>query len=278
MSRMQRAAKALLGRVSGYASPRAAGRGLTVRDDDVFLVSYPRSGNTWMRFLIHNLLHAEEPASFTGIDRGIPGIYRHTDRALRHLPGPRILKSHERFDPRYKKVIYIARDPRDVLISYYHYHLKLGRINETYSLDEYASHFVAGELDSFGSWGENAGSWLEARRGSEGFLLLRYEDLLKHPERELDKVASLLQANVPDEQLARAVSLSSAEHMRVLEKEGSWKAMKNTRIDKAFVRSAREGVWKHELPAASVAKVEAAWGGLMRELGYLLPARGKAAG
>ena len=278
MRRRRSAAKALLGRVSGYEVARAAGRGLTVRDDDVFLVSYPRSGNTWMRFLIHNLLHAEEPASFTNIDRGIPGIYRHTDRALRRLPGLRILKSHERFDPRYKKVIYIARDPRDVLISYYHYHLKLGRINENYSLDEYAPQFVAGELDSFGSWGENAGSWLEARRGSEGFLLLRYEDLLKHPEHELDKVASLLQANVPDEQLARAVSLSSAERMRVLEKEGSWKAMKNTRIDKAFVRSAREGVWKHELPTASAAKVEAAWGGLMRELGYLLSERGRAAG
>ena len=270
MTRMRSAAKALFGRVSGYASPRAAGRGLTVRDDDVFLVSYPRSGNTWMRFLIYNLLHArEEPASFTNIDCVIPGIYRHTDRALRRLPGPRILKSHERFDPRYKKVIYIARDPRDVLISYYHYHLKLDRIGENYSLNEYTSQFVAGELDSFGSWGENAGSWLEARQGSEGFLHLRYEDLLKHPEHELYKVASLLQANVPDEQLVRAVSLSSAKRMRVLEKEGSWKAMKNTRSDRAFVRSAREGVWKHELPAASVAKVETAWGGLMRKLGYL---------
>jgi hypothetical protein len=40
-----------------------AGRNLTVFPDDTFIVSYPRSGNTWTRFWIANLLHPEEPVT-----------------------------------------------------------------------------------------------------------------------------------------------------------------------------------------------------------------------
>ena len=52
-----------------------AGRRLTVFRDDVFLVSYPRSGNTWTRFLIGNLLDQEDPVTFANIESRIPEIY-----------------------------------------------------------------------------------------------------------------------------------------------------------------------------------------------------------
>src|SRR5207253_5494584 len=100
-----------------------AGRALTIYPDDVFLVSYPRSGNTWTRFLIGNLLSINEPVNFANIESKIPEIYNNPNRKLRRLPRPRIIKSHEVFDPRYKKVIYIVRDPRDVAVSYYHWKL-----------------------------------------------------------------------------------------------------------------------------------------------------------
>ena len=45
---------------------------------------------------------------------------------------------------------------------------------------------------------------------------------------------------------------------------------KETRQDKPFVRSAKAGGWKDELSEASIAEIESAWGGLMRELGYEL--------
>src|SRR5947199_5455833 len=83
-----------------------AGRRLTVFPDDVFIVSYPKSGNTWARFLIGNLFHDDEPVTFANVEERVPSIYVHPDRALRRLP--RILKSHECFDPRYRRVIYIV--------------------------------------------------------------------------------------------------------------------------------------------------------------------------
>ena len=47
---------------------------------------------------------------------------------MRALPRPRVLKSHESFQPHYPSVIYIVRDPRDVAVSYYHHAMKWGNV------------------------------------------------------------------------------------------------------------------------------------------------------
>lgn len=82
-----------------------AGRGLTVFPNDIFLVSYFRSGSTWSRFLFGNLIH-KQAVTFTNMKRLVPIIYELPDRKLRGLP--RILKSHECFDPRYPRVIHCS--------------------------------------------------------------------------------------------------------------------------------------------------------------------------
>ncbi len=91
-------------------------RDITVYPDDVFLTSYPRSGNTWMRFLVGNLVHEKEAVTFLNLERLLPDMYIHSDRDMRSMPHPRVIKSHECFDPRYKRVVYIVRDPRDVAV------------------------------------------------------------------------------------------------------------------------------------------------------------------
>src|SRR5208337_5516979 len=93
-----------------------AGRTLAVRPDDTFLVSYPRSGNTWTRFLIANLLHPQEHVTFANIERQVPDAEAQSSRYMRGVPSPRIIKSHSYFHPRYPRVIYIVRDPRDVAL------------------------------------------------------------------------------------------------------------------------------------------------------------------
>src|SRR6476646_4264045 len=101
-----------------------ADRNVAVYADDTFVVSYPRSGNTWTRFLIANLLHPDLNVSFTNIEKLIPDTSSQSNRALKRTPRPRIIKTHEYFDHRYPKVIYIVRDPRDVVLSYYDFQRK----------------------------------------------------------------------------------------------------------------------------------------------------------
>jgi hypothetical protein len=250
-----------------------ANRGLTVYPDDTFLVSFPRSGNTWTRFLVCNLINPDDPVNFAQLESRIPEIYDVSDRSLRAFPRPRIIKSHESFDPRYKKVIYIVRDPRDVLLSYYEFQLKRRVITEECSLEDFVPRFMEAEFEpKTGSWRDHVLSWIATRTGQQTFLLLRYEDMLANPQQESAKIASFLGLDSSADRIARAVELSSADRMRKLEKEqsGQWKETKNTRQDKPFVRKAVSGGWKSALPEHCVAELESAWGDVMRSVGYQL--------
>jgi hypothetical protein len=248
-------------------------RDITVYPDDVFLTSYPRSGNTWTRFLVGNLVHQDEPVTFTNLERLLPDMYVHSDREMRNLPRPRIIKSHECFDPRYNRVIYIVRDPRDVAVSNYHWELKKGSFPDGFPMQEFVPRWMRSLYwPRLGCWGDHVMSWLSTRKGRNGFVVVRYEDLMSSTQEQLAKMASLLDINPDPERLRRAAELSSADRMRQLENSegGKWVQTKYTRQDKPFVRKASTGGWRTVLPQESVALIESEWGHLMEELGYPL--------
>ena len=247
------------------------GRQIDVFPDDTFIVSYPRSGNTWMRFLIGNLL-SDEPVTFANVGHRIPNIYQSTAYALRSIPRPRFLKSHEYFDPRYPKVIYIVRDPRDVAVSYYHYFRKIRQLDDNDPIERFVEDFVAGKVFAIGSWAENVGSWIGAKaEAPDQFLLLRYEGLIADTVGELKKSAKFLNLNVSGARINEAVELSTAEQMQAIEQKTTkqWMYTKKSRTDIPFVRKARSGTWKKELPLASVNLIESRWFALMTKLRYL---------
>jgi hypothetical protein len=244
-----------------------AERNFAVFPDDTMIVSYPRSGNTWTRFLIANLLYPSENVTFSNIERLIPDTSSISSRALKSIPRPRFIKTHEYFDHRYPKVIYIVRDPRDVALSYYDFQRKYRQIQDDYPIDSYVKDFVNGRLISagWGTWAENVASWLETRKRTNRLLLLRFEDML-------ERLATFLGISATPDMLEKAIDNSSAERMRELEKQqqDQWVATKKHRKDIPFVRVAKAGGWRKNLPEASVVEIEAAWGDLMASLGYPL--------
>jgi hypothetical protein len=265
-------------RVRGYLQTvlgrKPAGRLLTIFPEDIFLVGYVRSGSTWSRFLFGNYIHQDEAVTFANLDDLVPSIYSWPDRILRKRP--RILQSHEYFDPRYPRVIYIVRDPRDVAVSFYFYNLKVRVLPDGYPLNDFVKRLVGVKTvayaDRFGSWEENVMSWVRMRQGNKNFCLVRYEDLLSDPATELKKVSPMLGIEPTPERIERAIKLSSAQHMRSLEKLqwNKWMTTKDTRQDIPFVRDAKSGGWRERLPEASVRIIEEAWGATMQELGYEL--------
>ncbi len=249
-----------------------AGNSFHVFPDDTFLVSYPKSGNTWVRFLLANLLNPNESVGFANINRLLPAPGVSSKRFLKSLPRPRILKSHEPFDVRFRKVIYLVRDPRDVVVSEYHFNLKKRYIRPEVSLEEFGSRFIAGETSSYGSWWEHAASWIAARNGSRAFLLVRYEDLIADSIQKTAEIARFIGIPADAERLRLVVERSSADRMRKLEKQQAdqWTGTQNTLKEIPFVRAAKAGGWKESLPQPLAEKIEAAWAPLLNFLGYEL--------
>jgi hypothetical protein len=246
-----------------------AGRNLRVFPDDTFIASYPRSGNTWTRFLIANVIDPERQVTFANIEKIIPDATALSSRELKRVPRPRLIKTHEYFEPRYRKVIYVVRDPRDIAVSLYNFRRKYRSVDDSYPIEKYiAERFLPGDLDV--SWGEHVGSWLGTRMNQPGFLLVRYEDLLQDPTRELCRVASFLGIAASTETLSRAIERSSANRLRHLEKveHEAWVTTKGKRADVPFIAEAVAGTWKQKLPEPSVALIESAWGHLMNSVGY----------
>jgi hypothetical protein len=257
-----------------------AGREFQIFPDDTFLVSYPRSGNVWIRFLVANLLHPGVEVRFSNIERLVPDTHSQSSRAIKKTPRPRFIKSHQYFDHRYGRVIYIVRDPRDIILSYYQFQKKYRQIEDTFPIEQYVDLYIAGTLGSenYGTWHSNVVTWIETRGKDSNFLLLRYEDFIADTPHELARLADFLEIDASPARLKEAIDRSAAGNMRRLEKQdaGVWAATRNRRQDIPMVGVATSGGWKDRLPESCVAKIEAAWGDLMIKVGYELVTSGQA--
>ena len=244
---------------------------ITALADDRFLVSYPRSGNTWMRFLLANLLRPGHPATFLDIESRVPDIYKFDDATLLSKPHPRVLKSHEPFDPRYRSVLYLVRDPRAVAVSYFHYQRRVGQVPpEMTMLTFVGNRFVRGRA-GFGRWDDHVAGWLAAGRVRPGFSMVRYEDLVAAPLAELERATRALAIEIPHGGLDRAIAEASFSRLQELEVAAgtAWQGGREvTSADQRFIRQGTRDGWRQDLDEQSRQLIEHEFGPTMAGLGY----------
>ncbi len=237
----------LLDKTSGLQLQPANGRNFPILDTDQLIVSYPKSGNTWVCFLVSNLLFPDKTINFSNVLEIIPDIY---DPLLpsNESRETRILKSHEYFDPRYKKVVYIVRDPRSVAVSYYHFLKRRKVIEKDYEFSKFLIYFLDGQYNAYGSWQENVGSWLGAvGNNDERFLLITYEHLLDNTYEVLKNISEFLNVTYSSEMLEKAIQSSSFEQMQSIEKNEQHNHQNFKGKDQSipFVRRGEKDEWKN---------------------------------
>ncbi|GAA0486481.1 sulfotransferase domain-containing protein [Salinibacillus aidingensis] len=248
--------------------------GFEVKENDIFIASYPKSGNTWMRFLLANLIYSKQRIDFANIEDFIVDIYKRKNNEIKRNNDINIFKTHSYFRPKFtkyksNKVVYIVRDVRDVIISYYQYVQK--RKNTSIEFNDFYNQFLAGDIDNYGTWGENVGSWLGASKGNSNFLLIKYEDMLEDIYSEMIKVCDFLDLNVNKSELTMAIEKSSFDNLQKSEVEVQNKAeeLKNTNQNIKFFRSGKKGQWNDYLTKKQIEILESQYSNLLKKLGYI---------
>ncbi|KAJ8605497.1 hypothetical protein CTAYLR_000016 [Chrysophaeum taylorii] len=210
---------------------------------DVLLVSFPKSGSNWVRFLLCGLkkkkVGAADKLSFPFVERAVPDLEYGPNR-FRFRKGSRIAwKSHQPYLPnpkgaaekpercpllnmesfqclcpncpaRWRKIVYLVRDGRSVLCSYYRMQTQLGNFVGTFE------GFLKSHKSKYGyAWPDHVASYFD----NHDVHLLKYEDLIRHPLDTLREIAAWVGASdTSDDTLAALLDAASIDNMRATEK------------------------------------------------------------
>jgi hypothetical protein len=213
---------------------------------DAYLISFPKCGRTWLRLMMGRALQQQFDLSHPNLQEKMLSL---TPLAELNPKIPKVLITHDD-NPHWKKpeeletskkqyknakVIFLVRDPRDVLVStYFEQKKRVSLWADAYKQDKTLENFQArikayeGNLSDF-IYEEIGGFktilnyyniWEQNRQISKSFLLVRYEDLHENPHRELKKVLDFLGVQYREEVINEAVNYSSFDKMRKMEKKG----------------------------------------------------------
>jgi hypothetical protein len=239
---------------------------------DAFVVSYPRSGSTWFRFMVFECLSGA-PSEFSLVHSGIPVIGRHF-YAPRLLPeGGRLIGSHETYCDRDRKVLYLVRDPRSLVLSGYW----LQRRQQIFDgdLDDFVSEFVRGKASPFGSWAHHVRYWLgsiPARSGN--LMIIKFEELRRDPHKVLAETFQFLEVPMKADVIGRAVENNTVERMRAKEDRAPKEIFRRAKAhDIRFVNSGSVSGWKRELTSEQTDAIERYATVPLQRLGYAVGTR-----
>lgn len=226
---------------------------------NVWLASYPRSGNTFFRIILSECYGLPS----TDADALPPenwGRLRRIDPSLRSGidPGaPRFTKTHNLPGPDLEPAIYIVRDGRDALVSYVHFVLSFVKsadadtspARRAEDLDTFRTtlrDLLLEERSPYGTWSQNVNAWLARPHTA----VVRYEDLVRNPVRTVERAFDDLGLKLPQV----GDSLPSFEELRAL--------------DPRFFRRGAVGENRKEFPDDLLEIFWARNGETMRRMGY----------
>jgi len=247
-----------------------------LRRADIVVVSFGKSGRTWLRVMMSHLFRVmyrlPENAilgfdNFHNLNKSVPKIFFTHDNYIKDFTGDFDTKK-----PFYdKRVILLARDPRDVAVSQF-FQWKF-RVKPTkVAINNYPPRGSDISLYDFVS-GDNGGSmeavsnylnlWAREADKLDNFLLVRYEDLRKDTHAQLRRMLDFMQVDATESQVNAAVDYSSYENMKKMESKQQFRLAGGRMMprdkdnpDSYKVRRAKVGGYRDYFDDAEVAAID----------------------
>jgi hypothetical protein len=269
----------------------------------IWLASYPKSGNTWVRAFLHNYItradtphsinaltdfsavesaaaffHARDPRpasaySTQDVQRLRPNVHEDLTRLHEDLV---FVKTHNAAlavhgvplcTPSVTAgAIYLVRDPRDIAISYAaHTGQSIDQIIAFMASKGAANRGTDTQVFEFlGSWSAHVESWTANRKN----LVTRYEDLLSDPQTRFGNIIRYLGDTPDPARLARAITNSKFATLSAQEFLAGYKAA-SPDAKSPFFRQGRAGQWQATLTPAQSRQIESSHHAFMERFGYL---------
>jgi Sulfotransferase domain len=199
-----------------------------LRFADAVVVSFGKSGRTWLRVLlsrVFQLQHGLDERAILGFDNlhyrtgAVPKILFTHDNYLTDYTGRRDSKA----DFYHKRVIFLARDPRDVAVSQYFqwkYRMKPNKKDiNAYPMDDLAPFDFVMSDAGLPKVIQFMNLWAKEAPKIKDFMVVRYEDLRARPEETLQRLLEFLGAPATETQIAEAVAFASYDNMKQMEQQ-----------------------------------------------------------
>nr|XP_048281049.1 amine sulfotransferase-like [Myodes glareolus]XP_048281050.1 amine sulfotransferase-like [Myodes glareolus]XP_048281051.1 amine sulfotransferase-like [Myodes glareolus]XP_048281052.1 amine sulfotransferase-like [Myodes glareolus] len=230
-----------------------------IRDDDVFIVTYPKSGTFWTQQILSLIYfegHRNNTEYIQTTERSIFFEYNARNVDYAKMPSPRIFSSHlpyylvpKGLKNKKAKILYIYRNPKDVLTSYFHFSNWLHNFEDSNSVETFMQAFLDGRVLA-SNWFDHIRGWYEHRHDFN-IMFLSYEDMKKDLGGSVLKICSFLEKELSEEDVDAVVRQATFQNMKSDPRANYDDIIKKqigTRNDEGtFFRKGTIGDWKHHL-------------------------------
>jgi len=231
-------------------------RKLKVNKEDILLVSFPKCGTTWLQEIMFLILSDcdFDKVKDVIIDDRVPAIEwpECTFKVLQERPSPRILKTHIPYSllpggdvKKQCKIVYLTRNPKDVATSMFHFYKLIKPLQFAGDMNDMLNLFLA-DASIYSPFDKHVLEyWDHVKDGN--VLFVKYEDLHKDCEREIERLAKYLGKNLTPEQISTIANCASFKEMSAkgTTNHSQWDGKNISDPNQKFMRKGKVGDWKN---------------------------------